>query len=675
MTTSSIQQRITTLRHSIDEHNYRYHVLDSPAIPDAEFDRLFRELQMLEAQHPELVTPDSPTQRIGATPLREFTTVTHEIPMLSLENAFSQEELAAFDQRVRQRLDSDATIEYACEPKVDGVAVSLVYEHGKLVRGATRGDGVTGEDITQNVRTIAAIPLHLRNSGYPAVLEVRGEVYMPIAKFEHFNAAARESGGKVFANPRNAAAGSLRQLDASITAQRPLAFFSYGLGQVSGDKLAATHYDFLAQCRTWGLPVNPNIHLAQGAQQAWDYFQRLSAQRAELPYEIDGVVFKVNRFDYQRELGFVSRAPRWALACKFPAREAVTVVEAIEAHVGRTGALTPVARLTPVALGGVTVSNATLHNFDELWRKDVRVGDSVILRRAGDVIPDVVAVVPERRPAHTQPIKVPPRCPVCHAEVIKPEGEVIARCTGGLFCPAQLAQTVQHFASRRALDIDGLGEKRVEQLIEHKLVHDIADIYLLTAEQLLALERTGEKSVHNLLAALQHSKSTTLARFLYGLGIPEVGETTARCLANHFGKLDALLAADEEQLQRIPSIGPIMAATIVGFLHQPHNRALIVKLQQLGVHWTEHTPQPPGAQPLQGQTFVLTGSLTTLTRDQASAQLQTLGAKTSGSVSAKTTYVVAGQDPGSKLRKAQELGVTVLSEQELLQLLQQHNEK
>ncbi|HVV69775.1 MAG TPA: NAD-dependent DNA ligase LigA [Gammaproteobacteria bacterium] len=667
-----ISQHLEQLRQKIDEHNYSYYVLDNPTIPDAEYDRLFRELQTLESEHPELITPDSPTQRVGAQPLKEFAAVTHEVPMLSLDNAFSELELIAFDKRVRQRLETDKPIEYVCEPKLDGVAVSLRYEKGVLTRGATRGDGLTGEDITQNVRTIPAVPLHLRGSGYPDILEVRGEIYMPLISFENYNAKARAAGEKEFANPRNATAGSLRQLDPKITASRPLSLFCYALGKVAGGHVADKHSDMLEDFKGWGLPVNPEIIHVTGIEPCVEFFHHMAAIRDSLPYEIDGVVYKVNRFDQQRELGFISRAPRWAIAHKFPAREEMTQVEAIEFQVGRTGAITPVARLAPVVISGVTVSNATLHNMDEVWRKDVRVGDMVIVRRAGDVIPDVVSVILDKRPAHTHKVLLPKHCPVCHAEVIKPEGEVVARCTGGLFCQAQLKETIKHFASRRALDIEGLGDKIIEQLVTVKLARDIADVFLLTKAQWLSLERMGEKSAQNLIDALDKSKATTLPRFMYALGIREVGEATALNLVQHFGGLAHIMQADELQLQEVADIGPIVAANIAGFFRQPHNRELIAKLQQLGVHWQEMAPRPKQNDlPLNGKTFVLTGTLATMTRDAAKEQIQALGGKVSGSVSAKTTYVVAGADPGFKLAKAEELKVQILSEDELLQLLKE----
>jgi DNA ligase (NAD+) len=664
-----VQDRIAALRDEIDSHNYRYYVLDEPSIPDAEYDRLLRELEDLEKQHPELITPDSPTQRVGAKPLSAFAEVSHKVPMLSLDNAFSEDEMTAWDKRVRDRLGEDSTVQYAAEPKLDGLAISLRYEDGRLVQAATRGDGSTGEEVTQNVRTIRAIPLRLRGEGWPGVLEVRGEVFMPKAGFETLNERARQAGEKTFVNPRNAAAGSLRQLDSKVTATRPLDFFCYGLGEVVGAELGDNHADTLTALRQWGLPVSPELKVVEGVAGCMAYYQDIGARRDDLPYDIDGVVFKVNGYAAQRELGFVSRAPRWAIAHKFPAQEELTTVEAVEFQVGRTGAVTPVARLTPVFVGGVTVSNATLHNMDEVARKDVHIGDTVIVRRAGDVIPEVVSVVAERRPADAKPVVLPGHCPVCGSDVIKPEGEAVARCTGGLYCAAQRKNAVLHFASRKALDIEGLGDKLVEQLVERELIHDPADVFSLTLEQVAGLERMAEKSAQNLLDALEKSKATTLARFLYALGIREVGEATAQSLARQFGSLQAIEAADEEQLQQTPDVGPIVAAHIAAFFHQAHNREVIDKLQAAGVHWEEGAPAPaPDELPLNGKTFVLTGTLSK-PRDQYKSQLQALGAKVAGSVSKKTDYVVAGEAAGSKLTKAQELGVEVLDEAGLLTLL------
>ncbi|OGT21635.1 MAG: DNA ligase (NAD(+)) LigA [Gammaproteobacteria bacterium RBG_16_57_12] len=665
----NIVQRIATLREQINYHNYRYYVLDDPQIPDAEFDRLFRELQALEQQHPELITADSPTQRVGGAPLGEFKPVRHEVPMLSLANAFDDIEVEAFDQRARTRLEVEA-IEYTAEPKLDGLAISLLYEQGELVRAATRGDGETGEEVTHNVRTIHAIPLRLLGKDYPGLLEVRGEVYMPRRGFERLNVEQEARGEKAFANPRNAAAGSLRQLDPRITAQRPLAFYCYGVGRVQGGKLPGQHLAILNCLREWGLPVSGEIRQVQGVMGCLDYYRAMAPRRATLPYEIDGVVYKVNSLAQQQALGFVSRAPRWAIAHKFPAQEEMTRVLAIDVQVGRTGALTPVARLEPVFVGGVTVTNATLHNEDEVHRKDVRVGDTVIVRRAGDVIPEVVSVVLSRRPAKTAVFKMPKQCPKCGSQVVRPEGQAVSRCVGGLYCPAQRKQAIKHFAARRAMDIEGLGDKLVDQLVDEALIHDVADLYVLTESQLAGLERMGDKSAENLIQALEKSKHTTLARFIYALGIREVGEATAQALAQYFANLKKLEQADLESLQQVPDVGQVVAESIYRFFRQAHNREVINKLLEAGITW----PAPvatAAAQTLAGQTFVLTGTLQTMTRDEAKQRLQARGAKVSGSVSKKTTYVVAGSEAGSKLADAQALGVKVLSEEELLKLLGQ----
>lgn len=671
----AVLEKIQSLRQEIGEHDYRYYTLDEPIITDAEYDQLFQQLKTLEQQYPEAITVDSPTQRVGMTPLKAFASVSHEIPMLSLENAFSEDELMAFDQRIRQRLSmaflaKDSLIEYAAEPKIDGVAVSLLYVNGVYVRAATRGDGMTGEDITENVRTIHTLPLRLRGDYYPSYLEVRGEIYMPVKDFLNFNQVARQRGEKIFANPRNAAAGSVRQLDPRVTARRPLALFCYASGRIENGEFPDKHTELLAQFKQWGLPVNAELRICQGVNACLDYYHGMMLKRDHLGYEIDGVVYKVNSQRLQRELGYVSRAPRWALAHKFPAREACTQVLAIEFQVGRTGALTPVARLNPVAISGVWVSNASLHNADELHRKDVRVGDTVVIKRAGDVIPDIVSVVIEKRPSETQRVLLPTHCPVCQAEVIKPEGEAIARCMGGLFCPAQLKETVRHFASRRAMDIEGLGNKLIDQLVESGWVQDIADVYELTQSQLIQLTRMGEKSAQNLLSAIDRSKSTTLQRFLYALGIRDVGEATAASLAQCFGSLKALLMADEIQLQAIPDIGPITAAHITGFFRQSHHLELINQLQILGVHWSEQTSNASGVSfPLSQKIFVLTGTLVNFTRDAAKEKLRALGAKVTDSVSPKTSYVVAGENAGSKLEKAKALGVPILSEEAFLRML------
>ncbi len=665
-----VRQRVEALRRLIEYHNYRYYVLDDPEIPDSEYDRLMRELQALEAEYPELVTPDSPTQRVGAEPLDAFGEVRHKVPMLSLANAFSDEELREFDARVRRMLGVEGAIRYAAEPKLDGLAVSLRYESGRLVQGATRGDGYRGEDVTANVRTIDAIPLHLLGEGWPEVLEVRGEVFMPKSGFERLNREARRKGEKTFANPRNAAAGSLRQLDPRITARRPLSFFAYGWGELSVARLAPTHSESMACLRGWGLPVSPELRVLEGVDACLEYHREMLARRTSLDYDIDGVVFKVDDLDAQERLGYVSRAPRWAIAHKFPSEEALTVVRDVEWQVGRTGALTPVARLEPVQVGGVTVRNATLHNIDEIRRKDVHIGDTVYVRRAGDVIPEIVRVLPERRPPDARPIELPKTCPVCGSEVIKPEGEAVARCTGGLYCPAQRKEAIKHFASRRAMDIQGLGDKLVEQLVDKGLVKDPADLYALTEAELVRLDRMGEKSARNLLEALERSKSTTLARFLYALGIREVGEATAQALARHFGSLEAIEKADEERLQQVPDIGPVVAAHIAAFFRQPHNLEVIEKLRRAGVHWPEEAPAPaPESLPLHGKTFVLTGALSR-PREEVKARLQALGAKVTGSVSRKTDYVVVGAHPGSKYDEARRLGVPILDESGLQRMLE-----
>ena len=664
---SAIEARVRDLREQIDYHNYRYYVLDDPEIPDSEYDRLMRELQELEDAHPELITPDSPTQRVGAQPLKEFTEVRHVVPMLSLGNAFSNEEMADFDERVRKLLKVEQ-VEYSAEPKLDGLAISLRYENGILVQGATRGDGHRGEDVTSNVRTIGAIPLRLRGQGWPEVLEVRGEIFMPRKGFEELNERARRKGEKTFANPRNAAAGSLRQLDPKVTASRPLSFYAYGWGELSVERLGDSYSGVMEVIRGYGLPVSPELKVVSGLQGCLDYFAAMSEKRDSLDYEIDGVVFKVNDLEQQERLGYVSRAPRWAIARKFPAQEALTTVKDVEFQVGRTGAVTPVARLAPVEVGGVVVSNATLHNMDEVRRKDVHIGDTVYVRRAGDVIPEIVRVLPERRPGDAREVVLPKHCPVCGSDIIKPEGEAVARCTGGLYCPAQRKEAIKHFASRRAMDIEGLGDKLVEQLVEQELVHNPADLYRLNKEQLISLERMGEKSAQNLLEALEHSKETTLARFLYALGIREVGEATSQTLAQYFGTLEALEKADEDALQQVPDIGPIVAAHIAAFFRQPHNREVIDALLEAGIHWPTVELPPEEAQPLVGKTFVLTGTLSR-PRSEIKAELQALGAKVTGSVSKKTDYVVAGEAAGSKLDKARDLGITILDEDGLKALL------
>lgn len=663
------EQQIARLREQLNHHSVQYYVLDDPDIPDAEYDRLYRELQSLEQQFPDLITPDSPTQRVGDKPLESFAQVKHELPMLSLDNVFNEEALIDFNKRIQQRLEWDDEITYAAEPKLDGLAVSLLYENGLLVRAGTRGDGTTGEDITQNVRTIHAVPLKLSGDDVPPVLEVRGEVFMPKAGFEKLNQRAREQGEKVFVNPRNAAAGSLRQLDPRITAQRPLSMYCYSVGRVDGEMPHKTHSEMLNQLQHWGLPVCEERRTVNGVQGCLDYYQQMAECRAELPYEIDGIVYKVDSLRLQKELGFVARAPRWAIAHKFPAQEEITLVNEINFQVGRTGALTPVARLEPVFVGGVTVSNATLHNMDEVKRKDVRVGDQVIIRRAGDVIPEVVKVVPGSRQPGAQLIELPAQCPVCGSDVEQLEGEAVARCSGGLFCAAQRKESIKHFASRKAMDIDGLGDKLVEQLVDAGLIEHVNDLYSLSVEQIASLERMGEKSAANLVEALEKSKHTSLSRFIYALGIREVGEATAQTLAQHFASLQAIQQADEETLQQVEDVGPVVASHIVRFFKQPHNLQVIDALLQAGIHWDEVEVTPPQQQTLQGQTFVLTGTLTDMSRDEAKKALQARGAKVTGSVSKKTSFVVVGDSPGSKAAKAEQLGVEILDEAGLMKLL------
>ncbi|MFP5349271.1 MAG: NAD-dependent DNA ligase LigA [Gammaproteobacteria bacterium] len=662
-----VAARIERLRAQINDANYRYYVLDAPAIADAEYDRLLAELSALESQHPDLITPDSPTQRVGAAPLAAFGAVRHSVPMTSMDNAFSDDDVRAFDARVRKGLGVDGPIDYTAEPKYDGVSVSLRYEHGVLARAGTRGDGETGEDITANVRTIRSIPLKLHGGDWPDVVEVRGEIVIPRQDFERLNREQLARNDKVFANPRNAAAGSLRQLDPRVTASRPLRFFPWGLGEVSAP--IAEHYaDIIARLRAWGFRISEYFRLVHGVDECLRYYQTLLAARATLPFEIDGVVYKVNALAARERLGFTARAPRWAIAHKLPAQEEQTIVEAILPSVGRTGVITPVAVLQPVAVSGVTVTHATLHNQDELKRKDVRVGDTVIVRRAGDVIPEVVSVVLDKRPPQTQVWQMPTRCPVCGSEVVREPEAAAHRCMGGLHCPAQRIGAILHYAARSALDIEGLGDKLVEQLVQKQLIQTVADVYRLTAPQLAALERMGEKSAQNLLARIEASKTTTLARFLYGLGIPQVGEATAQQLAEHFGDLEPLMNATQDEIDAVPNIGASMAEDIHAFFHDPENRNVIERLRAAGVHWPA-VERRIGA-PLAGKTFVLTGTLSSLSRDEAKRRLQALGAKVAGSVSKKTDYVVVGADPGSKADKARELNVPQLTEDELLTLLE-----
>ena len=666
--TAAVLQRAARLREELERHNYAYYVLDAPTVPDAEYDRLFRELQQLEADHPELVTPDSPTQRVGAAPAAAFGEVVHGVPMLSLANAFAEEEVAAFDRRCREGLGRES-IEYAVEPKFDGLAISLTYVEGLFVLGATRGDGYKGEDVTSNLRTIRSLPLRLQGDA-PRHLEVRGEVILFRRDFERMNAEQRAAGEKEFVNPRNAAAGSLRQLDPRITARRPLRFLAYAVAEGAGIA-ADTHSALLDHLARWGLPVAPERRVVHGLDGLLACYRDVGSRREALPYEIDGVVYKVNRLEDQARLGFVSRAPRFALAHKFPAQEALTEVLGIDVSVGRTGAVTPVARLKPVFVGGVTVTNATLHNEDEVRRKDVRIGDTVIVRRAGDVIPEVVAVVQERRSGGEREFVMPQTCPVCGSRVVRGEDEAVARCSGGLFCPAQRKQALLHFAGRHALDIEGLGEKLVDQLVDGAIVHTPADLYKIGLLKLASLARMGEKSAANLLAAIESSKNTTLARFIYALGIRNVGEATAKDLARHFGTIDALMAADEEALRAVPDVGPVVAASIAQFFAEPHNREVIEQLRAAGVRWAERAGEVAHAAPAKGKTFVLTGTLPNLSRDEAAALIEAAGGKVSGSVSRKTNFVVAGAEAGSKLAQAQELGVTILDEAELRELLNQ----
>ncbi|HSW94009.1 MAG TPA: NAD-dependent DNA ligase LigA [Gammaproteobacteria bacterium] len=664
---SDHEDEINRLRRQLEEHNYYYYVLDDPRVSDAVYDQLFQQLKKLEADHPECITTDSPTQRVGAKPLREFAEVQHVVPMLSLENAFTDEDILAFDRRIHERLHVSDPIEYTCEPKLDGLAVTLLYEKGVFHRAATRGDGSTGEDITENVRTISSVPLRLRGDDYPDRLEVRGEVYIPKKGFLELNARAEKNGEKIFVNPRNAAAGSLRQLDPRITASRPLQIFCYGMGFIEKNHLPVSQEQLLTWLKKWGLRVNPETRTVNNIDECLAYYLYLSEKRSKLPYEIDGIVYKVNSVKQQQALGFVSRAPRFAIAHKFPAEEVLTTLEAVEFQVGRTGAITPVARLHPVFVGGVTVSNATLHNMDEVKRKDVHVGDTVIVRRAGDVIPEIVGVIREKRPRDAKIISLPTDCPVCHSHIEQVEGEAVARCSGGLFCPAQQKEAIKHFASRRAMDIEGLGDKLVDQLVENQLIATIADIYFLTFEQLSNLERMAEKSAQNCLDAISKSKKTTLARFLYALGIREVGEATAKQLARHYGDLSKMMVATEEDLQNIPDIGPVVAKHIVSFFSEKHNCDVIEKLLQAGIQW--ETMKVTHDLPFAGKTFVLTGTLQTMTRDEAKEKLEQLGAKVAGSVSIKTHYVVAGAEAGSKLAKAEMLGVKVLTEEAFLELL------
>ena len=663
----SLQQQIDTLRQDLRRYEYEYHVLDNPTIPDAEYDRLFHQLKALEAAHPELITADSPTQRVGAKPLSGFAQIRHEIPMLSLDNAFSDEEFYAFVKRIEDRLIRlPEPLTFCCEPKLDGLAVSILYVNGVLTQAATRGDGTTGEDITANIRTIRNIPLQLLMDNPPTRLEVRGEVFMPHAGFERLNQQALEKGEKTFANPRNAAAGSLRQLDPKITSKRPLVLNAYGIGIAEGVDLPNTHYDRLQWLKSIGIPVNPEIRLCNGTDEVLDFYRDIQNKRSSLGYDIDGTVLKINDIALQEKLGFISKAPRWAIAYKFPAQEELTRLNGVEFQVGRTGAITPVAKLEPVFVAGVTVSNATLHNGDEIERLDIAIGDTVVIRRAGDVIPQIIGVLHDRRPADARPIIFPKTCPVCDSAIVRIEGEAVARCTGGLFCAAQRKEALKHFVSRKAMDIDGVGGKLIEQLVDRELIHTPADLFKLDLTTLTRLERMGAKSAENALASLEKAKNTTLARFIFALGIREVGEATALNLANHFKTLEALQNADLDALQQVPDVGEVVANRILAFWHEPHNVAVVNDLIAQGVHWETVETKEVTENRFKGKTVVLTGTLTQMGRNEAKALLQDMGAKVSGSVSAKTDFVIAGDAAGSKLTKAQELGVTVLTEEEFL---------
>jgi DNA ligase (NAD+) len=666
----AIQQQLAQLRQLLNQHNYRYYVLDDPSVPDAEYDRLMRELLALETDYPEQITSDSPTQRVGASPLSAFQQVTHKLPMLG--NVFNDEEMRDFDRRIRERLGQEVEVEYSCEPKLDGIAVSLLYRDGLLERGATRGDGSVGEDITQNVRTIPSIPLKLMGEGYPQMLEVRGEIYMPKKGFEALNERARAEDEKLFANPRNAAAGSLRQLDSSVTAQRTLEMCCYGVGAVEGGELPASHYDVIRQLQCWGFRINAEMRKVSGVEACLEYHDSLLEKRPSLAYEIDGIVFKVDNLALQDQLGFVSRAPRWAIAHKFPAEEEITRLLGVDFQVGRTGAITPVARLEPVFVGGVTVSNATLHNQDEIERLGVMVGDTVIVRRAGDVIPQVVKVVLDRRPSDAVSIQFPQQCPVCESPVEREEDEAVARCAGGLLCGAQQKEGIKHFVSRKAMDVDGIGDKLVEQLVDEGLLKSVADLYELTVDQLLPLERMAEKSAENLVAGLEKSKQTTLPKFLFALGIREVGEATAASIAKHFGSLPAIQQAELDALLSVADVGPVVAQHLYDFFRSEHSKVLLEKLISEGIVWPDIEVKAEHELPLLGKTYVVTGTLEKMSRTEAKELLQNLGAKVAGSVSKKTDCVVAGPGAGSKLDKAQDLGIGVIDEAAFLALLEQY---
>lgn len=667
---ADITKRLETLKQQLTYHGHRYYVLDDPEIPDVEYDRMFQELSQLESEYPELASVDSPSQRVGGAPLSAFKSVRHEMRMLSLDNAFSEDDMQAFDERIKDRLKSEESIEYACEPKFDGIAVSLLYRDGVLVRGATRGDGETGEDITQNVRTIGSIPIRLMGEGYPPNLEVRGEIYLPHKGFDALNKKALENDEKPFVNPRNAAAGSLRQLDSTITALRPLVMCAYSVGWYEGGELPDTHTAIIDALGQWGFFISEHRRAVEGAQGCMEYYQYLEAERPKLPFDIDGIVFKVNAMALQQELGFVSRAPRWAIAHKFPAQEEITVLKDVEFQVGRTGAITPVAKLEPVFVGGVTVSNATLHNRDEVERLQIKIGDTVIVRRAGDVIPQIVSVVLSKRDESAQSIVFPECCPVCQSPVEAKEGEAVYRCTGGIVCEAQRKEVIKHFASRNAMDVDGLGDKIVEQLVDNKLIHSVADLFTLERDVVANLERMGEKSADNLLQALEDCKNTTFARFIFSLGIREVGQATARNLAQHFGGLDNLRKASAEDLQMVDDVGPIVANFVVAFFAQEQNNEVVEALVAAGIKWQETEKVEAQALPLSGKTFVLTGTLETLSRNEGKEILQSFGAKVSGSVSAKTHCLVAGPGAGSKLTRAESLGIKIIDEQGFLDLIE-----
>ena len=670
---NSIQEKLDQLRVQLRHHEYLYHVLDAPEIPDAEYDKLMQALKTLEQQHPELITRDSPTQRVGAAPLTAFESIRHEVPMLSLDNVFDDQSFLAFHKRVTDRLKGDSSPEYCCELKLDGLAVSLLYEQGELVQAATRGDGTTGENITANIRTVRAIPLRLRGDGIPERLEVRGEVFMNQKGFEQLNERARKSGAKLFANPRNAAAGSLRQLDPRITEKRPLTFCCYGVGVTQGGELADSHWQRLQQLKSWGLPVNDYISVCRTPEEVLAFYHRIGEQRETLGFDIDGVVIKVNSLVLQEQLGFVARAPRWATAFKFPAQEQVTVVRDVEFQVGRTGAITPVARLEPVQVAGVVVSNATLHNADEIARLGICIGDKVVIRRAGDVIPQIVNVVLSERPPETREIMFPTHCPVCGSDVERIEGEAVTRCTGGLICGAQRKEALKHFISRRAMDVDGMGDKIIDQLVEKEYVQTPADLFRLSAGKLTGLERMGPKSAQNVVDALQKSMDTTLPRFLYALGIREVGEATARSLAQHFIELPALMDASLEALTEVPDVGPVVASHVRHFMDEESNREVIRQLvEDIGIRWPAIAAAESVGEdnPFTGKTVVLTGSLSQMTRDEAKDRLTALGAKVSGSVSKKTDMLIAGEAAGSKLEKANALGIRVLDEQQMIDLLE-----